>query len=139
VDRRVSKITYEVRKYDRKLFAIRVSNGMIQIVREAEHRGASDIAGDDVSHIQHPQFILALTDDWTLQGNPVEWGLEPIMAKLNKMDSWKQEKILDKMRAAREREEEVKKQSNRNEIRARAADLRREFAKVTDDINTASL
>lgn len=139
MDQRLSRITQEVRRYDRRLFGFRASNGMIQILREAEKLDASDAPDEVVVSNPHPQFILALTHDWTLQGKPVEWGLEPIMTKLRSMDSWLEDKILDKMRKRREQEAEDSKRVEKNNIRAMAADVRKDFAKATNEINVASL
>lgn len=133
------KITKEVRRYDRKLFAVRTCNGMLQIYREADHAAASD--ADEALSISrpHPQFILALTDTWTLKGKPVEWGMEPILAKLRDMDSWREDKILENMLKIRARNEEDELRSMKNTNRAMAADLRKDFAKATNDINTSTL
>ena len=111
---------------------------MVQIHRQGDHIGVSDVEGEEATRL-HPQFILALTDTWTLQGQPVEWGMEPIMAKLRSMDSWREDTILDSIVAERERREASKAQTNKNEFRARAYDLRKEFAEATNDINTTGL
>lgn len=136
---REHKITKEVRRYDRKLFAFKASNGMLQILREGDKADASDADPALMISRPHPQFILALTDDWRLSGTPVEWGMEPIMAKLKDMDSWREDKILDNLLKERERNEEDKDRSMRNENRAIAADMRRDFAKATNHINTSTL
>ncbi len=87
----------------------------------------------------NPQFILALTDTWTLQGQPVEWGLEPLAWKLREMDSWRSDQEIKGMRQERERLKGIQANSKRNDLRAQAADMRKDFARATNEINTSTL
>lgn len=84
-------------------------------------------------------FVIALTNTWNHNGVPVEWGLEPIMAQLRSMDAWRYDGIYKDLVDKREREERISKQSYSNDMKARAMDLRRDFAKATNDINTSTL
>lgn len=85
------------------------------------------------------QFITALTHDWKLTGIPVDRGIDPLMFKIRQMDSWQRGSELDAMRKRREREKEDQDRQKRNETRAIAADLRKEFAAATNDINTSTI
>lgn len=139
MDARVKQFNQSVKVYDRKLFVVRVSNGMIQIHREGERLEDSDLPEEIESRRPFPQLILCLTDDWTLQGQPVEWGLEPVLKKLRSMDSWTQERIFKDLYEERERNQKTKQQSRKNEYRAIAMDMRKDFARATNDINTSTL
>ena len=55
------------------------------------------------------------------------------------MDLWASHHSLKDMRERREREQRDKERQNKNEIRAKALDLRKDFAKAVNDINTSSL
>lgn len=140
MDERVRRLSDLVQGYDRDLYAFRASNGMLQIHRKANRLEASDYNQEEpqLAHL-NPQFILALTDTWTLDGQPVEWGLEPLMCKLKEMDSWRSDTEIKGLRRKRERAKEIQANSKRNESRAMAADLRRDFAKATNEINTSTL
>lgn len=137
-DWRVQRITQEVKKYDRRLYAVRASNGMIQIHRKADRIEASDfnMTMPELSSL-NPQFILALTDTWKLSGKPVEWGLEPIMRMIRNMDSWNQPDMLDELHRRQEADKERKQRRFRNDIRAMAADMRKDFARATNDLSTS--
>lgn len=140
MDWHVSRLTMEVRKYDERLYAFRASNGMVQILRKPDRLEASDYNQIEPDSADlNTQFILALTDNWTLQGKPVEWGLEPVTQRIKELDSWRDPDLTNRMRRGREREKENQERFERSEIRAKALDMRREFAKATNDINTSTL
>ena len=113
---------------------------MIRILRKADRLEASDYhqSEPELAHL-NPQFILALTDTWKLNGQPVDWGLEPIMSQLRSMDRWSDSEQFNQMIKRREENEADQSRQKRNELRALAADSRRDFAKATNEINTAGL
>jgi hypothetical protein len=90
---------------------------------------------EDASYIlrPNPQFILALTDNWKLDGNPVDWGVEPLGRMLRSMDAWNNDSYFSEMVKRREMEEEDRNRMRMNEFRAIAADSRRDFAKATNE------
>lgn len=137
---RVKRITSEVSKYDRRLFAVRGANGMIRILRQADRLEASDfnLSVPDLARL-NPQLVLCITDTWRPDGTPVDWGLEPIMAMIRGKDSWSSGYSYQGMCKRREDEEADKKRIRKNELRAAAADARQDFAKATNDINTAGM
>lgn len=139
MDWRVSRLTQELRKHDRSLKAIRTNTGMIQVWRQAEHWSAAELIDGESTHSSPMQLITALTDTWKVDGNPIDLGIEPLMRKIQYMDSWNKVGVLDELRKRREMESEERKRQNKNENMAIAADLRKDFAKVTNDINTSSL
>lgn len=134
------RLNRRLKAYDRSLFAIKASNGMMQIYRRPDRIELCDYVPSYSSEAAiQAQFILALTDSWTLQGSPVEWGIEPVMKMLQSMDSWRDDTQLDQLKKNREQARENKERTLKNELRARAADMRRDFAKATNDINTSNL
>ncbi len=140
MDWRTIRINQEIRKLDRRLSASRTPKGTIMILREPDRLAASDynqINTDGTVHFS--QFILALTDTWNLRGKAVDRGIEPILEQLRGMDSWTTSGIYEDMRKRRERNEADQERIQNNEIRARASDMRRDFAKATNDINTSTL
>lgn len=135
---RVTRITQELQKHDRCLFATQTHNG-IQVWRKADRWEAADLSSEESGHSRPLQFITALTDTWKPDGNPVDHGIDPLLYKIRQMDTWNQASILNDMRKRREKEEEDKKRQTKNENRAIAYDMRKEFAKATNDINTSSI
>lgn len=139
MDSRTRRVTEVVKRMDRNLFAIRAGNGMIQIHRNAEKYSAADFLVAPTSLTPFPQLVLCLTHDWKIAGKPVEWGLDPLISKLSSMDSWRDDSIYEELTKDRDRIEKIQKQSNKNELEALACDIRKDFAKETNDINTSTL
>lgn len=136
---RVMRINEVVKQYDRKLFA-RASAGKVLILRRGDRLEASDYNQREPELARlNPQLILALTHNWKVDGLPVEWGLEPLMLQLRSMDSWADPDMYRNMVKKRELEASEKERANRNDLRARAADMRQDFARATNEINTSSL
>lgn len=128
----VGRYTKIVRKHDRALYAVDAGS-CLQI-----HRKADSIHQTFFSSPMN-QYVLSLTDNWKPDGNPVEWGEVPLLEMLSSMDTWRSSTDLGELRQRRERDEELRKNSIKNEIRARAADLRKDFARATNDINTSTV
>lgn len=141
IDGRVKTITSHLKRYDSDLFADRNNDGFINIMRN--HKVYDHFKYQDknlfVSAIR-PQFVTVLTSDWTHNTDPVEWGIEPLLHKIKQMDQWtKKENALEEIRRHNEQVDKNKERALRNEVRARAADLRRDFALATSDINTSTV
>ncbi len=132
---RLRRLNRELRSYDRKLFAVQASTGVIHVLRRADKWEAADAMDiEEAEKSTRPQFIFATTDDWTQTGEPREWGLEPIMDHLRWMDSWTAaESPLAKLKRNREALERDQKRAWQNTNRAIAADARRDFARATNE------
>lgn len=139
MDWRVKRLTQELKKHDATLYAVKTNTGMIQVWRRAEHWAAAELIDGESDHSQPTQFITALTDDWKLTGNPVDRGIDPLMWKIQEMDSWSKGSIVDELRKQRERAKEDRKRAQKNENKARAYDMRKEFAQAVNDINTSTI
>jgi hypothetical protein len=137
---KVFSLTQHLKGHDKDLYAEQSLNGLVTVQRRSVHW--QSVAWEKgVLHYSRPisQFVLALTDTWQLQGNPVDWGIEPVLSRIKELDAYRDDSMLDQMRKERERTEELKQKSFRSEIRARAYDLRKEFAQATNEINTSTL
>jgi hypothetical protein len=139
MDWKVIRLTQTLSQYDRSLFAQKTASGMIQVWRKADKWNAADLCYEETESSQPMQFIFALTDDWTLTGKVVDWGIEPVMHHVYELDTWSKISFLDDIRKQRDRAKSVRQQSQRNEIRARAYDMRKEFSEATNEINTSTL
>lgn len=136
MDHGLLRLNRNIKAYDRDLYAVKGANGVVQIMRKTNNTDAF-LYGDSI--IARDQLVFALTDSWKLSGRPVEWGIDPILRKLSEMDAWSKERIYEDLVRTRERNEELRRRRNQNELRALAADCRKEFAKATNDINTSTL
>lgn len=137
MDWSLMRLNKEVNGYDSALYATRASNGMIQVYRKPTKSVANLYDADDFN--PNPLLILCLTDTWTIQGKPVEWGLEPVMERLRSMDQWADGISYEEFCRRRDQRESTDKRTFNNDLRDRAKDLRSDFVRATDDINTSTL
>lgn len=134
------RLTNKLKKYDRKLYAYRAPTGVTMIMREADRMEASDFHQEEEDPaLLNPQFIFACTSDLSLRGQPQEWGIEPILNQLKGMDVWRDGSWLKERKVRIEREKADEERQQKNQIRAIAADARKDFAKATNDINTSTI
>ena len=82
-------------------------------------------------------LILPVTENWLASGRPVDWGIEPIFWKIQELDSWRDDGDYDRFCKTRENKKNDRTRAHKNEMRALAADCRREFASATNEINTS--
>lgn len=127
---RAERLTQVVKTYDKSLYVIRTNRGDHQVWRRELPK---DVPGLSLSARDEKQFILALTDNWLLQGTPVDWGIEPLLNKLSEMDNWRDDSSYDEMVKARTRIEELRNRRFKNDARAKALDIRRDIAKAAGD------
>lgn len=140
MDARLRQLNRHIKNYDGDLYVARTEQGMVQVMRKSYRWDEFDFDGKTVKYLRpQPQPILPLTEDWKYSGRPVEWGIEPIMQRLKDMDAWRDDSYFDAMKKRREDKELDEQRIKRNNIRAWAADMRRDFAKSTNDINTSTL
>lgn len=85
-----------------------------------------------------PHFIFALTDSWKLNGIPCDYGIDPILERIKSIDSWNR-LVAEDLIAGYRKDDEAKDREVDNQNEAFLKDFRREFAKATDGINTASM
>lgn len=136
MDTYVKRLTQEVKSYSKDLYADRSPNGSVQIYRRATRFESYEFQGKVLTvSLPLPQLVLHLTDNWLPSGKPVEWGIEPICWKIRSMDSHRDDSYFEKMVKQREEIDSINQQSRRNEIRAIAADMRKDFAKATNDVS----
>lgn len=141
MDQRVTSLNRLVKGYDPKLYAKRASNGMVQVYRDSV-KWESYILGGAMLHYStpNPHLIFCLTDNWSVRGRPVEWGLEPVYGRLQMIDDYNRaESVVDELERQEQKQRELDARAQSNDIRARAADMRKDFAKATNDINTSTI
>lgn len=83
-------------------------------------------------------FIFSLTENWSLNTEARDWGLEPIWERLNFIDSWNRD-LVAQIREADEKKKKAKDRQLDNHMEAYLKEHRRDFAKATNDVLTHSL
>lgn len=86
-----------------------------------------------------PQPVMDLTDNWNIGGTPVEWGIEPILARLKAIDIASNPTLFEDMMKGYEKLAESKERDFTNNVESFLLDFRRQFAKTFNDINTSTM
>lgn len=141
MDAKLRQISQLLKRYDSDLIPRRFMDGALGIMRK--RRGFDFYRFGDHSVLWFARdwedLVLPVTDNWSETGNPVDWGIEPIFWKIQQLDGWRDDGDYDRFCEDREQRRRNRDRAFRNEMRARAADLRREFARATNDINTSTV
>ncbi len=133
--------TRALKNYDRDLFADRNREGITCVFRKIK-RWVPVCVDENfklMNLIEDRQFCFAVTDTWTLAGHPIDWGIDDVVGRIQKMDVLASKDFFAQMDAENERQDEIKKKDLRNEMEAFWSHERRRFAKATDGILTHSL
>lgn len=140
-DSRAKLLTSHLKEYDHDLYAIRESStGTIHVYRKAKrpiHFNYDDV--NYVALVENPQFILALTDNWTLKGRPVDWGIDPLLERIRSIDSFNAAKKVQDLIASYEARSAQKDKDRKDSHEAWLRDNRNVFKRAFNDINTSNL
>jgi hypothetical protein len=142
MDAKLIQLSRMLKRYDSDLFPKRSMDGALGIYRKKKRYQFFDFQGSVLLYSQEfNELVLPVTDTWQENGVPVDWGIEPIFWQIQKTDAWRGGEYTDYQRFCEERENRKRNRDRafRNEVRAIAADTRREFAQATNEINTSSL
>ncbi len=136
---RADRITRELRKYDPYLFAKKEQN-MIKIFRKTNRVQYYEVDGANIGFlVEDPHFVCALTHNWSVNGTPVDWGLEPISRKIRESDLWNRDKLADELIASYDKIAESRDRQIKNQCEDIAGEIRTKFARSVNDMNTANL
>jgi hypothetical protein len=132
-------ITREVKRHDPSLYCKRMGP-ILCILRKDWSWEEYEIDGTVVSFLKpQPYHVMALTDTWSVHGKPVEWGVLPILERLKHIDLWNQGVTANDLQAQHEKVKASKLNDFRNTTEAVLSEMRPQFAKATNDINTSLL
>lgn len=136
---RAEDVTRYIRKFDSKLYCEKNRDGKLCVYREDQRIESYDFEGQVILFSRPaPYLVFALTDDWTEQGSPVDRGLLPIYFRLRQIDLWNRDLVSESIRSV-EKDKESRDRAVDNHIESYLKDVRREFARRTNDINTSTL
>lgn len=138
---RAECITEYVRLHDRKLFCARDAvAGTLCIFRKTERLETYDVDGHRITFaLPDRHMVCALTDNWSIRGNPVDWGLLPIMEHIRKIDLWSNECHITNLLESYKQSDIEKRKAIRSEGEAQADVFRHDFKKTFNDFNVNSL
>lgn len=135
---RAKRITDFIKAHDHKLFA-KCSEGKLCIYRKSDSVEWYDLDGINIGFVRPtPHLIMALTHNWHILGQPVEWGLDVILARLQAIDLWNRDLASEQEAQYEERKQKTAREaSNKTEDFLR--EFKRPFAESFKDINVANL
>ncbi len=137
---RKDKITKAIKRYDRELYCDWSPQGPLVIYRKGHRYEPMEVNGVIIHYqVPSPHYVFALTDTWVVTGNPIDWGIEPIMARLRAMDLWRDDDIVKEHTRNYHKGEESKARDQRNSIESFLYEFRSQFAKATNNVNTSLL
>lgn len=135
----IRRLNKELRLFDKELYAEKSDTLPTRVFRRGVHWESYQFEGATILYSRpNPYYVLSLTHDWSLNGKPVEWGIEPLLQRLREIDNHNHD-VLERIYEENEKRDQLNKRSKSNEIKALATDLRRDFAKTVNDINTSTL
>lgn len=137
---RAERITAQVKLRDRELYCERDKEGKLCVYRKSLrweiYRLKNGIALQFARPAPH--FIFALTHNWAMNGRPVDWGIEPILARLKAIDLWNRDLASDII-AEEEKTLESAARARTNSTESFLLDFRKQFARTFNDVNTSTL
>lgn len=139
---KLHQISRLLKRYDSDLYPKRFDDGALGIMRKKwrwDFIWSPGASGRLWFTFRDDHLVLPITDNWQEWGKPVDWGIEPILQKIQQLDGWRDDEDYDRFVKDRENRKADKQRAHRNEMRALAADCRREFAHATNEINTSTL
>lgn len=126
--------TRALKRYDPDLFAKRNQDGIICVFRKTKR--FEPVCVDEgftlLNLITVRQFVISLTENWTLRTKPRAWGIDWVLNKIREMDMLANERLLEDLDAKNEKVEESERRAFRNKTEAFFAEHRRDFARAFD-------
>ena len=139
-DSRENILTQHLRAYDSKLYAQREQNGAIHVYREGSRIETFEHNGETYLYLKvQPMFVLALTDNWNIKGRPVDWGIDPLINRIQEIDAWNKGLTIDEMIQGYDKRTENIAKDRRNQNEAWLYDNRSIFKKSFNEVNTSNL
>lgn len=132
---RAERITEYVKQHDYKLFCDKDHRtGTYCIFRKTIKFETYDVDGTTISFaLPDRHMVTALTDNWNINGVPVDWGLLPIMDRIRRIDLWNNEVMVQKMISEYEKADEDKRKTRMDKHEDQAEMFRHDFKKSFGD------
>lgn len=136
---RLEKINRVIKSHDRLLFAKR-DGVRINIYRKCIGWDFVEVDGQEIGYtFDDPFLVMSLTDTWSVNGTPVEWGLDVIRNRLIAIDLWHSGMTANDLIEQNNKVDAATEKDHRNTIESFLYEYRSQFAKATDGINTSLL
>lgn len=129
------RIEQTLKSYDPELFLNKDYKGRLQVMRNGKTYQSHNAGDFEIQVLTpSPHYIMSLTSDWSPKGEPVDWGLEPLLRRLQEIDDWGSESSFERMLAQNERKNQLKERAMKGLTEDVAKEWRKDFIKHTGDI-----
>jgi hypothetical protein len=137
---RARRITKAISDYDYDLYA-KDDHGTIRIYRKCKelHKEKLTYDLDVLNIVRNDYLVMSLTDTWGVRGKAVDWGIEPILARIKALDLWNSDNLSSEFFKQEEKDELARGKAFRNNVESFLYDFKAGFAKATNDINTSNM
>lgn len=137
---RARRITAAVQTHDPLLYA-KDDGKAIRIYRKQKEwrRESLNNYTPIWTFVRNDHLVMSLTDTWGVTGKPVDWGIEPVLARIKALDLWGNDNLANQFFVEEEKHEKSKERDFKNNVESFLYDFRSTFAKGTNDINTSLL
>jgi hypothetical protein len=136
---RAEDVTRFIKRYDPKLYCEKSREGKLCVFRKGQTIESYDVDGTIIDFVRPaPYLVFALTNDWTVNGEPCDRGLDPIYFRLQEIDVWNRDLAKESLQSI-VKGKESRARAVENHIESYLLENRREFARLTNDINTSTL
>lgn len=136
---RAERITSAIKRHDYNLFCKQVE-GKLHVFRRAKRVESFVLDGGEVLHFVRPSsdYVMSLTKDWQLRGESADWGIDPILKRLQDIDLWNRDIVsdLEKQDEKTRAEADAKR---RRETEDFLYEFRDDFKKTFSDVNVANM
>lgn len=122
-----NRVEKGIKVHDSKLFIQETRLGRYDIYRKSEFG----------CHL--PNFVFALTEDWSANGRPVEHGIDVVINRVKAHDLWHNTDFMEDYIKTCEKISEDKEKKRKNSIEGFLYDFRRQFQRATESVNTGTL
>jgi hypothetical protein len=126
---RARSITKAIRVHDRNLYCILGEDGKHHIMQKPLYWPLM------------PHHVMSLTSNWGITGDPIDWGIEPILARLkaHNLASDGGQEFWDEIEESYEKADASKERDLKNSVESFLYEFKPQFAKATNDVNTSTL
>lgn len=124
---KMKSLDKQLKSHDGELFCQETRPGRIDVYRKNKWSA------------KPPEYIMSLTEDWTIKTRPAPWGDDIVVNRIKAHDLWRDDNYVNEILAHQETKPERQQKALRNSIESFLYDFRGQFAKATDSVNTANL
>ncbi len=142
MDAREWEMTKHLRAHDKDLICRRSGlDGPYCVLQKSQAWDSYQLGEGATLTYSRPTFnlVFALTDTWTKQGKPRNWGIEPVIQRVKEHRFERHEEQLRELEASYAKAKEASAKDLSNTSEAFLRDFRSQYAKATNDINTSTL